>query len=1316
MKIDTTKISMILLFVIVGLTTCNIFADLIAYDPFVNANVGNGENDKSGGEYNAGSQFRDFTNGNNIDVAGGDIVGFSAVNAWEGNSGASTGVFNHVIGPTDTQGLSFGINEVSGGNVQMRGYETTGVYYARRMLDAYPASNVYYTSMLVRADNLSDNLNIRAMTGFTVTVSYGAFDGSSTFPGIMAGFWGDGSKVDLVVRHRDEDSLMVNEVILSDVSGNTTYFVVAKIEYDAFGGSEQLTVWVNPQTSQEATASAQLITTGKILTNQTQMNYAGFWLENFNSDIGDYVQFDELRLATQWEDAVPVPENIVTVSQMTVSDYERPDYAPKYSDVCFSSRWLRGEGYQENVKWWGTLGTSEEIPMDSFEAMKMYHATRLEWIYLYGDEIDFISKVRAEGLSVSFAQTNNLKDEPGGVGTSLLGKIVDEDGNYHKNSFDNLMGCANNEVFKQTFLREAKSRIDAGADSIQLDDPVLNDDIACWCEYCNGSKDGFESTTEFYQWLHGQLDAYYYQQYGISKFPIHGNNSSHTVYSDSFFSVSDDYRLDYGCCETNIQDVSAQHFHNIGQNMRTYQNVSRSQIMTSPGTWGYSDPVYLADFSKTVRRSIGNSYAQGINMLAPFDRFGTDLADGGDQNQASRFFGDPQNFSDMFGFIRGIAIYLDGYEFAWDWGATTKAVYHVPDTPYSDTWGTAPGINEPVAAVDNGIAVVVRAKPGENDEPVAIHLIDWDKEASFSLTLNNIKFFGDGSDDLRLTLLEPVDNYNADDYEASWQNLSYTCYVKTTVLSGSFANGQTAVAIPELSPWAVLMVSKGKQTALPLNESSRWQQLRDNAPAYAVEYYPTNNELVTAMQSIMLSFDKELDSATLNSGIAVRHIESDQNISGSWSKLGSLARFTPDNAYPKGTISVELTPSLKRLNGVGSLRQKFYYNCELNIADNNSDLSVDLLDIQTIAQGWLSYSSTGDIDGDGYVGQNDLESYIENWLTCYVQKAEPLFPADNALDTSTQPLIRWLDIADSYDIYFGIDEIAVEHAGYDSLEFVSNTIDNEFKSELLQAGSTYYWRVDSISDGCCQKGDVFSFTTTTNETLCYWELDSDGSDAIGAYSFRALLGSVAIDTANYAVIANSDDTLPWNSSSDSSENLASLYFDGQSAVVNNVPASPFQFRRSSPFTCEAYIRPTDSSSVSGIIFGTRDGFSGYTGWALKYDSAYERISFALDHPGGSFVVRSQSGTFEIGQFKHVALVWDPSAAIGGEVRGYIDGVLAFQADARDYWDDSSLCGWNLMVGGRNLQTNPWAFIGQIDEMRWSNYPLTPSEFLNYSVN
>ncbi|MGE4489473.1 MAG: hypothetical protein AB7E95_08020 [Kiritimatiellales bacterium] len=302
-----------IIILMIGLCPRVVNAVLIAYDPFLNANVAGGGNRRGEGEYNAGSQFRDFTNGNNNNVTGGPIVGWSALAKWTGNSGAAAGANDKIIGPTDSSGLSFGRNRVQGGNVQARGAKNKSpnnpdtVSFARRSLDSYAGNSVYYISALMRADTatIRNNLNINAMVGFSAEMGLEAFDGSG-FAGAIFGFHGNGRQVDLVVRYRDISGKSVNSVIISKIPGGITYFVVLKLEYNAEDDNERLTVWLNPQSPNERGTDPVLVATGSMLSSETQLTTGGFWMNNFNSGINDYVRFDELRLGTEWSDVVAV--------------------------------------------------------------------------------------------------------------------------------------------------------------------------------------------------------------------------------------------------------------------------------------------------------------------------------------------------------------------------------------------------------------------------------------------------------------------------------------------------------------------------------------------------------------------------------------------------------------------------------------------------------------------------------------------------------------------------------------------------------------------------------------------------------------------------------------------------------------------------------------------------------------------------------------------------------------------------------------------------------------------------------------------------
>ena len=67
----------------------------------------------------------------------------------------------------------------------------------------------------------------------------------------------------------------------------------------------------------------------------------------------------------------------------------RPAGAPKYSDVCFSSRWIHPRGKND--------------PHDSLKAVDAFHATRLDWAYITDEK--FIRQIKRRGLT--FCPTTN---------------------------------------------------------------------------------------------------------------------------------------------------------------------------------------------------------------------------------------------------------------------------------------------------------------------------------------------------------------------------------------------------------------------------------------------------------------------------------------------------------------------------------------------------------------------------------------------------------------------------------------------------------------------------------------------------------------------------------------------------------------------------------------------------------------------------------------------------------------------------------------------------------------------------------------------
>jgi hypothetical protein len=92
-------------------------------------------------------------------------------------------------------------------------------------------------------------------------------------------------------------------------------------------------------------------------------------------------------------------------------------------------------------------------------------------------------------------------------------------------------------------------------------------------------------------------------------------------------------------------------------------------------------------------------------------------------------------------------------------------------------------------------------------------------------------------------------------------------------------------------------------------------------------------------------------------------------------------------------------------------------------------------------------------------------------------------PADGLSTVSTGIHLKWMPGtgATSHDVYFGTTSPGT---------FQGNQISSVFDPGTLSDSTTYYWRIDELSAGGTTTGDVWSFTTTTEETLLLTSIET----------------------------------------------------------------------------------------------------------------------------------------------------------------------------------------------------------------------------------
>jgi hypothetical protein len=109
-------------------------------------------------------------------------------------------------------------------------------------------------------------------------------------------------------------------------------------------------------------------------------------------------------------------------------------------------------------------------------------------------------------------------------------------------------------------------------------------------------------------------------------------------------------------------------------------------------------------------------------------------------------------------------------------------------------------------------------------------------------------------------------------------------------------------------------------------------------------------------------------------------------------------------------------------------------------------------------------------------------------------------PAHGAADVAMATVLSWTaaDNAASHEVYLGVDKDAVRSADTTSPEYKgSKALGAEsYDPGLLEADTTYYWRVDEVYTGNTVKGPVWSFTVgdylLVDDFEGYTDNDADG--------------------------------------------------------------------------------------------------------------------------------------------------------------------------------------------------------------------------------
>jgi len=484
----------------------------------------------------------------------------------------------------------------------------------------------------------------------------------------------------------------------------------------------------------------------------------------------------------------------------------RPEGAPKASDVIL--RTLRERPINAND------------PHDTLRALDEFHVSRLEWSYIGSAE--FIAKVKAPGRlfgNAAAAPSYRRQPDPGWADLACLNAAGEPViASWKRTWKPTLWACMNNPDLKTAYLDYLKHCIDIGSDGIQRDEPDANSYAtrwgACFCDHCleafrlwlgqhstaaerqqqgitdlatfnyrdvvNAAGapvgDGFaawdggqlkawfiefqdDSTVAFLRWSRAEID-----RYAGRRVPMSCNNGVRRW--EEVQQV-----FDWAMGELSYRDANAPRLHAA---MAEAQSHGKLQVVTMPLKNNYDEP---EAWTELTRRTIAWCTAFGGWCMAPWDTYLP--------GDAPRFFGEPQDYADLYAFTRALAPYLDDYSEACVVGD-----------------GFPEDAASPIALIEaEQRQAVLRVVAGDPSRPAVVHIISGPGASpTVRLRLDPARFWGDRP--LRYRWLTPQP-YEQAAHEAAEQAKRYDPLVAAETLHG----GRLAqIELPAPSPWGLLVI------------------------------------------------------------------------------------------------------------------------------------------------------------------------------------------------------------------------------------------------------------------------------------------------------------------------------------------------------------------------------------------------------------------------------------------------------------------------------------------------------------------------------
>jgi hypothetical protein len=427
---------------------------------------------------------------------------------------------------------------------------------------------------------------------------------------------------------------------------------------------------------------------------------------------------------------------------------------PKLSDVC-----MRLFRLDQKVV------TAERM----LAAGSDFHITRGVWSYI--EDESFIKSVRAKGWEFQGSLGMRLVD-PALALRDREGRPIGTNGQSDKPPFraDNA-----NPEYRRLFIERANRLADLGVTSFQRDDP--DEGFFDWGK--KGRRDAIPDADllEFHRWARTEIEKHAGRKLTFST----------NCHSDPPFMQVFDYRMTevrFRSMDGTKEIISASRVREIGLAARKEKKLF---VLT-----GQEDRP-----AEDYRWVWATSYATGNLYIVPWDQFQNVTLDPVTRQPVipnpPRIFIPPEKFADLTGFVRANADVLDGYEEAAVGG------FDLEDA----RWGDDAALR--IEGGSGKLSAFLRAKPGDANAPVVIHLVEREHGEPATLRIPTARFFGKNALQVKLRVPLP---YDAALHAKAEQDKDYRSLIRETTLATTTEGPWTLVPIPRLNPWGIIIVEK----------------------------------------------------------------------------------------------------------------------------------------------------------------------------------------------------------------------------------------------------------------------------------------------------------------------------------------------------------------------------------------------------------------------------------------------------------------------------------------------------------------------------